>query len=116
MVGLSTKQEKELMRLQTDTHEGCLEREEFIKLLKSTTAGLEAALRCSCRPAKAVTRKTVNGNAMGNAGRRCCSGLCFASVASVMKELALLQLSVSSVQLYVIGIRLSRTNESRPSR
>ena len=42
MVGLSTKQEKELMRLQTDTHEGCLEREEFIKLLKSTTAGLEA--------------------------------------------------------------------------
>ena len=32
MVGLSTKQEKELMRLQTDTHEGCLEREEFIKL------------------------------------------------------------------------------------
>ena len=32
MVGLSTKQEKELMRLQTDTHEGCLGREEFIKL------------------------------------------------------------------------------------
>ena len=42
MVGLSTKQEKELMRLQTDTHEGCLEREEFIKLLRSTTADLEA--------------------------------------------------------------------------
>ena len=42
MVGLSTKQEKELMRLQTDTHEGCLRQEEFIKLLKSATAGVDA--------------------------------------------------------------------------
>ena len=37
MPGLSTTQEKELMRLQTDTHEGALGREEFGRLLKRMT-------------------------------------------------------------------------------
>jgi hypothetical protein len=45
MPGLSTTQEKELVRLQTDTHEGALGREEFERLLKRMTTGLEAPRR-----------------------------------------------------------------------